>query len=533
MSEKNYISLTILETSDVHGNIFPITYGTNEEANLGLAKVATIVKKEKQSTPYTLVIDNGDLIQGTPLTYHFVKFGEQKLNPMIQVLNELQYDAGVIGNHEFNYGMKVLNQAVSESRFPWISCNILHKSTKEPFFGKPYLMKEFEDGPKVAVLGVTTHYIPNWENPNHIKDLYFEDAFQATKKWVEYIREVEQPDLLVVSYHGGFEKDLETGEPTEPLTGENQAYEICSKIQGIDVLLTGHQHRKIAVDSLNGVTVVQPSFNGQGVGKVQIDFMKNTHSWEIMKKRSEVIQLDGIETESHIVELTYSYEEETQKWLDQPIGHIEGDMEIHDPMRVRVEKHPLIEFINKVQMEATGAKISNTALFNNTSKGFTSVVTMRDLVSNYVYPNTLTVIEISGADMKAALEQSASYFQLNSDGTIGVNPSFSEPKPQHYNYDMWDGVEYTIDVSQSIGERITKLEMNGQPIQPHEKYEVVMNNYRAGGGGEYTMFKDKPITKEIQTDMTELLANYFMKHKTVKAEIHRNWEVIGGEYKEK
>ncbi|HWO74903.1 MAG TPA: bifunctional UDP-sugar hydrolase/5'-nucleotidase [Bacillus sp. (in: firmicutes)] len=530
MTVREQINLTILETSDVHGNILPINYGTNEETALGLAKIATVIKKEKDPNPYTLVIDNGDLIQGTPLTYHYIRFANQLPNPMIKILNTLQYDAGVIGNHEFNYGMKVLNQAVHESSFPWLSCNIVHKATKEPYFGKPYIIKSFPNGLKVAVLGVTTHYIPNWENPNHISELAFEDALQSTKKWVAYLRDHEQFDVLVVSYHGGFEKEIETGKTTEPLTGENQAYEICQTIQGIDILLTGHQHRTIAVDSLNGVTVVQPSFNGKGLGKITISLEKHGESWVVRDKQADVIMMDDIETDQEIIGLAQEYEENTQKWLDQPIGIIEGDMSIQDPMKVRIEEHPLIEFINKVQMDAADANISNTALFNNSSRGFSSKVTMRDIVSNYIYPNTLTVLQISGDDIKAALEQSATYFQLSSDGRITVNPNFSEPKPQHYNYDMWEGIHYIIDVSEPEGNRIKELTCNGEPIDPAGLYEVVMNNYRAGGGGEYTMFKNKPVIKEVQTDMTELLANYFLKHKTVRAEVNHNWKVVGGNY---
>ena len=530
MSVMEQITLTILETSDIHGNIFPINYGTNEESPLGLAKIATVIKREKKQKPYVLVVDNGDLIQGTPLTYHYIRFANHKPNPMIKILNCLEYDAGVIGNHEFNYGMKVLNQAVQESVFPWLSCNIVHKSTKEPYFGKPYTIKVFANGLKVAVLGVTTHYIPNWENPSHISELAFEDALQATKKWVGYLRDHEEFDLLVVSYHGGFEKELETGKATEPLTGENQAYDICQTIEGIDVLLTGHQHRTIAADSLNGVTVVQPSFNGKGIGRVIINMEKQGNAWVVCDKKADVILMDEIETDQEIIQLAQEYENSTQKWLDQPIGFIEGDMSIQDPMKVRVEEHPLIEFINKVQMDATGAQISNTALFNNSSRGFSSKVTMRDLVSNYIYPNTLTVLQISGADIKAALEQSATYFQLSSDGRITVNPDFSEPKPQHYNYDMWEGIHYMIDVSEPFGHRIKDLSINGKPIKSDELFEVVMNNYRAGGGGEYTMFKNKPVIKEVQTDMTELLANYFLTHKTIRAEVNHNWKVIGGKY---
>jgi 2',3'-cyclic-nucleotide 2'-phosphodiesterase / 3'-nucleotidase len=525
LAKTAFSTLTIVETSDVHGNIFPISYGSRKTTPLGLGKVSTYVKELREHKDNLLVIDNGDLIQGTPLTYHYVKFLAHKPNPMITVLNNIGYDGAVVGNHEFNYGIGPLKSAASQANCPYLSANIVHKATKEPYFGIPYFIKTFSDGLKVAVLGVTTHYIPNWENPKHISDLHFYDAVVSTKRWVGYIREVEQPDVMIVSYHGGFEKDLQTGESSEVETGENQAYRICQEIEGIDVLLTGHQHRQLT-GSVNGVTIVQPGYNGQFVGNVTLQLKKRGGEWIIISKSSDLVDLSNFESDEEVLSLVQSYENATQHWLDQPIGKINGNMEIDSPLQARLVEHPWIEFINKVQMESTGADISNTALFNNAGLGLPQHVTMRDIVSNYVYPNTLTVIRLMGQDIRAALERSASYFLLSDDGSVQVNPKFSIPKPQHYNYDMWEGIDYIIDLTKPIGERITKLQYQGNDIEESAQYDVVMNNYRAGGGGEYKMFRDKPVIKDIQIDMTELLANYFLKHEEVKATVNHNWKVI-------
>ncbi|WP_205207684.1 bifunctional UDP-sugar hydrolase/5'-nucleotidase [Bacillus sp. P14.5] len=521
----SHITVTILETSDVHGNIFPVNYGTNEIQPLGLAKAAAIIKRFKSENEHVLTIDNGDIIQGTPLTYHYVKFMGDEPNPMVEVLNHLQYDAAVIGNHEFNYGLQVIKGAADQSSFPWLSANILDNSSGLPYFGTPYIIKEFNNGLRAAVLGVTTHYIPNWENPEHIHGLVFDDAFEAAKFWVDHIRKKEEPDILIVSYHGGFENDPQSGKPTEPHTSENQGYRMCTEIQGIDVLLTGHQHRQLT-GTVNGVLILQPGFNGEYVGKADIVLEKSTGRWNIIDKKSELLPVGVEEEDEEVLQLVNKYETYTQEWLDQPIGFIEGDMTISDPVQARMEEHPLVEFINEVQMDALGVKISNTALFNNSAKGLPNTVTMRDIVSNYVYPNTLTAIEISGKDMKEALERSASYFLVDESGEVIINPAFSVPKPQHYNYDMWEGIQYTVNISKEIGSRIENLEYNGNPVDMEGKYEVVMNNYRAGGGGEYPMFKNRPITKSSQIDMTEMLANYFLKHKTVKAAVNHNWKVV-------
>ncbi|MBD8069434.1 bifunctional metallophosphatase/5'-nucleotidase [Bacillus sp. PS06] len=519
------ISITILETSDLHGHICPIHYGTNQPQSLGLAKISSYIKNVRKTEAHTILIDNGDNIQGTPLTYHYVRNQDTLSNPITQTLNHLNYDAAVIGNHEFNYGMKTLKKAVSESEFPWLSANILDRETNQPYFGKPYVIKSFADGFKVAILGLTTHYIPNWEKSEHIKDLTFEDSLTCAKAWVKHIRTHEKPDLLIVSYHGGFECDLDTGEPTERLSGENQAYAICEEVSGIDILLTGHQHR-LLTGVVHGVTIVQPGCNGAYIGRVDVRLEKTDDGWSCVSKKPAIVNVEPFAPDETILAMIQPYEDATQTWLDQTIGRIDGDMIIDDAFQVRLKEHPLIEFINKVQMDAAHVEISNTALFNNQAKGLPTEVSMRDIVSNYIYPNTLTVLEVTGQDMKDALERSASYFIIGDSGEIEVNPSFYDPKPQHYNYDMWEGIEYTINVSKPFGQRVVSLSKNGQPLDPKQHYHIVMNNYRATGGGEYAMFKDKRIVREIQIDMTEILANYFMKHKTVKAEVNYNWRVV-------
>ncbi|RLQ94088.1 bifunctional metallophosphatase/5'-nucleotidase [Falsibacillus albus] len=526
MTNNQRFSLAILETSDVHGNVFPINYGLNAESPVGLGKIAALIQQERNKHEHTLVIDNGDVIQGTPLTYHFARYLDGKPNPMIQILNHLGYDAAVFGNHEFNYGLELLHKSINESSFPWLSANLLNKETGEPFFGKPYLIKEYENGPKVGVLGLTTHYIPNWEKEEHIEGIEFEDCLQSAKKWVNFLKNEEKVDLLIVSYHGGFERDLETGEPTEVLTTENQGYQMCQEIDGMDILLTGHQHRFISGESVNGVLVVQPGSQGRALGKASVEMVKEDGNWRVAEKSSQLLYTEEVEADEQVLEMVKDYEEATQKWLDQPIGKIKGDMEVRDPMKIRTGDHPLIEFFNRVQMEATNADISSTALFDNLAPGLKSDVTMRDVVANYIYPNTLKVIRVKGKDIKEALEQSASYFAPYNGEEIEVNPKFLYPKPEHYNYDMWEGIDYEINISKPFGERITKLEYKGDPLEMNREYDVVMNNYRSGGGGNYLMFKDKPVIVDLPMDVSELIANYILERKEIEATVDYNWRVV-------
>lgn len=520
------VTISILETSDVHGSVLPINYANNEERELGLAKIARLINEERKKNSNLLLIDNGDLIQGTPLTYHYARIDNSKMNPVIKVLNYLNYDAAVIGNHEFNYGPEILNKAINESDFPWLSSNIIFEKSNSCYTGKPYTIKVFDQDIKVGILGLTTKYIPNWENPNNIKGIRFEDPVEHAKKWVKVLREEEKVDLVVVSYHGGFERDLEDGHPTETLTGENQGYELCTEVKGIDVLLTGHQHRSISNKEINGVLVLQPGTQGLVLGKAEIELEKTEAGARILKKSSELLSVDGFKADNSIIELVKEYEDNTQEWLDKPMGKINGDMVVKDPMIIRLGDNALIEFINKVQMEYSGASISNTALFDNHSPGFPVNVTMRDVVSNYIYPNTLRVIRITGNDIKTALERSAAYFEQYDGKEVRVNPDFSTPKPQHYNYDMWEGIDYLIDIRRPKGERIVKLEIEGKPLDLEKEYDVVMNNYRAGGGGEYLMFQNKPVVKDIPTDVSELIANYILERGIIELTVDGNWKVI-------
>lgn len=194
-----------------------------------------------------------------------------------------------------------------------------------------------------------------------------------------------------------------------------------------------------------------------------------------------------------VMQLTEELEASAQTWLDQPIGEVagDGDLSIKSAAQLRLQAHPFIEFVHQVQLEATGAQLSNTAMLSEEARGFGKQITVRDVLSNFIYPNTLTVLELSGADIREALEQTARYFELDASGKVAVNPAYMQPKPQHYNYDMWAGIEYELDISKPVGNRVVQLEREGKPLEMDATYAVVMNSYRAAGGGDYAMYPGK------------------------------------------
>src|SRR2546421_14759 len=244
--------LVIISTTDMHGRIFPIDYYTNKYDNVGIAKVATLVKEARKNDPDLMLVDSGDTIQGTPLEYFHNKRNNTPPDPMMLAMNALHYDSMAVGNHEYNFGLKVLEKARSEAKFPWLSANSYNKGSSTTHY-PPYIVKEVQ-GVRIGVLGLTTPGIPNWENVPNYEGLEFKETIGEAKKWVPILREKEKVDVVVITMHMGVEEDLRTGTPNPAqVPNENAAIAIARQVPGIDVILMGHTHRDVpslVVDSV-------------------------------------------------------------------------------------------------------------------------------------------------------------------------------------------------------------------------------------------------------------------------------------------
>lgn len=511
------MQLTILSTSDTHGFVLPTNYAQRDQSlPFGLTRAATVLAQHQNAA--TLTIDNGDWLQGSPLAYYAARIAKDATK-LTAAYDAVGYDAGILGNHEFNYGANYLQKAIAKLNYPILCANILRDG--QPAFGQPYQVFE-KAGVKVAVLGLTTSYIPHWETPTNIEGLEFASAIDVAKTWVPKLHALA--DVVVIAYHGGFERDLASGQPTEKLTGENVSYQL-TEIPGVDALVTGHQHRELA-GVVNGVPVTQPGYRGANVGQITLTLESGKHGWQVVDGQAQLLKTADAKPDEHVAEAVATTNDAVEAWLDSPLGHVNGDMSLHSAWQARLHESAYIEFINKVQMAATDTDISGTALFTNDGRGFNQTITMRDVVTNYVYPNTLAVLKLSGADLKAALEQNAEYFSLDDQGQLKVTPRFEHPKPQHYNYDMYQGINYVLDISRPVGQRVVNLTYHGQPIDPNGSYEVVANQYRAGGGGNFAMFGQSKVIRENQKDMTELIADYLQAHPSIDATVDNNFQVV-------
>src|SRR5215510_13494797 len=282
------VQITILGTTDLHGNINPIDYYTNKADNRGLAKIATLINRVRKEQPNTLLIDSGDTIQGSPLESFHSRKNNVRSDPMMLVMNSLNYDAMTVGNHEYNFGLKVLEKARGEAKFPWLSANTYDKATQKPHY-KPYIVKDVA-GVKIGILGLTTPGIPNWDNPPNYAGLEFHDPVPEALKWVPILRNREKVDVVVIAMHMGLEEDLRTGEVSPgQVPHENEAIAITREVPGVDVIFMGHTHREVSSVYINGVLLTQANYWGRHLARADLYLQKAGTGWRMYAKAARTI----------------------------------------------------------------------------------------------------------------------------------------------------------------------------------------------------------------------------------------------------
>lgn len=494
------MKLVIYQTSDLHGYVYPTNYVKNQQ--LGILKIGSYILNDEKKYDASLKVDCGDLIQGSALAHYLSKENLHK-NPILEGLEFIGYDAYVIGNHEFNYGLDYLNNSYKLVEDKIINANIEGLNLKT----KPYKIFDFE-GFKVACIGLTTSFIPNWEHEKNITNLEFLDPVFMYGKYEKELK--EKADYIIVCYHGGFEKSLDgNNTPTEKLTKENQGSELLEKYDSINIVLSGHQHRAF-ITKINGVICSQPLHNGQKFSKIILDTETKETSYELVD-----VSLLNDEINKNLEEIFTNVEVNLKDYLDKEIGEFDKDILMNDIFEARLNGHPFINFLHQVQLEASGADFSVLSLFD-TAIGFKKKVSIRDVLINYPYPNTLMVLKVKGSKLKEAIEKAATYFVIDN-GKVKISDRFLIPKVQNYNYDTFAGFDYEIDLSKDFNDRVISMKKDGKDIDLDKYYNVVMNNYRATNTSVYPSYEGAEIIKEINVDISELIINYFLKHKNIKA----------------
>jgi len=513
------LKITLLATTDLHGNLFPYDYYTAQPAARGLAKIATLIEAARAENPNSLLIDCGDVIQGTPLESVYqehVQKGDPPFehDPMMLAMNAIGYDAMVVGNHEFNFGLKNLAKARLDARFSWISSNILAAADVRPF--APYFLKTVQ-GVKIAIIGVTTPLIPDWEAEEHYRGYHFESGVDAVQRAVAELRERERPDIVIVAAHAGLDRD-NAGD-----SRENMVRKIATEVPGIDAIVFGHTHQQLASLQIGNVLLMQPKNWGISLGRM--DFVlepKETSGWKIVSKSSRLIPVTRETTaDAKILDIARPYHQLAESYLNTPVAEAPVSL---DSRLARVEDSALIDAIQEVQLYYSKADVSFASSFNARVSIPKGPITIRQIAALYIYENQLYVVEGNGKMVRDALENSARYY--NTCASDCLHGPLINPAVIGYNYDMAEGVDYEIDLTQAPGRRISHLLWRGKPLDDQQPLRIAVNNYRAGGSAGYSMFRGAKIVWRSPDEIRDLVIQYFSEHKTLPAQPVNNWRVV-------
>jgi len=515
------VQITILGTTDLHGNINPIDYYTNKSDNRGIAKIATLIKRIRKEQSNVLLIDSGDTIQGSPLESFHGRKNNTPRDPMMLVMSSLNYDAMAVGNHEYNFGLKVLEKARSEANFPWLSANTYDKAKQQPHY-KPYIIKEVA-GVRIGILGLTTPGVPNWDNPPNYAGLEFHEPLVEARNWVPILRNQEKADVVVIAMHMGLEEDLRTGEMSPgQVPHENEAILIAKEVPGVDVIFMGHTHREVPSVYINGVLLTQANHWGRHLARADLYLQKAGTGWRMYAKSARTLPNDDrVEPDPEVVKLAEPYDRETQGWLSRVIGESPEELTARD---ARFRDTAILDLIQKVQLDAGKADVSMVASFNPAARIAKGPVSVRDIAGLYVYENTLVVLEVTGQQLKDALEHSAKYFKEYVPGKPASD--LVDEKIPAYNFDIAEGVTYDVDISKPFGQRIQNLRFRGQPLSLTRKLRLATNNYRVNGGGGYDMYKNAPVVYRSSEEIRELIIDWVEKNKTVPVAPNNNWRIL-------
>ncbi len=531
LTDAETVEIQLLATSDLHGKMLPYDYALDEESTSGsLAQISTIIKELR--TDNTILIDNGDTIQGNSAEL----FLQDEIHPMIQGLNEIGYDIWVAGNHEFNFGMDTLEKVIGQSKQTFLCGNVYNPDGSS--LGEDYTIIE-KDGVKIGLIGMVTPNITRWDAAN-LADCKVTDPVEETKEIIKEIK--DQVDVLVATQHMG-----ENNEYGVTNSGVNDLANACPEL---DVIIAAHEHKLIEGTEVNGVLIVENADVGKSLAQVILTLEKDENGkFQLVNRASKSFNTADYAADEELMTLLADADakakEDAQKVIGELVnGPLAPENEIQGIPQARLQETALINLINEVQMHYTGADISASALFIDDANLDSGEIKKSDVALIYKYTNTLYKMEMTGAQLKKWMEWSASYYNTFKEGDLTI--SFN-PEVRGYNYDMFSGVKYEINISKEPGQRIENLTtMDGKPVKDEDVFVVALNNYRASSqlmtyGEIYEEGVDE-LPKLLEIDVRgdlggvrEIIADYIINVKGGKLEapkLNGNWKITGCDWDE-
>ncbi|WP_031002653.1 bifunctional metallophosphatase/5'-nucleotidase [Streptomyces sp. NRRL F-5727] len=506
-------SFTVMGTTDLHGNVLNWDYFTDKEFDdkahndVGLAKISTLVNQVRaaKGRRNTLLIDAGDTIQGTQLSYYYAKIDPitqagGPVHPMAQAMNAIGYDAAALGNHEFNYGIPVLRKFEEQCDFPLLGANALDAKTLRPAF-PPYSLHRLRTphgkDVRVAVLGLTNPGIAIWDKANVNGKMVFPGLEEQAAKWVPKLRSMGA-DVVIVSAHSGSSGTSSYGDQLPHI--ENAAGLVAEQVPGIDAILVGHAHTEIPEyriankETGREVVLSEPLKWGQRLTLFDFDLVWEKGRWTVEKVAAQVLNSNTVEEDPEITGLLADEHKKVVEYVNTVIGTSTAVMTTAD---APWKDEPIIDLINVVQAETVKAALaggahaalpvlSQASCFSRTARIPAGQITIKDAAGLYPFENTLEARLMTGAQLKEYLEYSAKYYvQTPAGAPVDTAKLTNADNTPDYNYDAVYGLTYEIDIAKPAGQRITGLSFEGKPLDPAATFVLAVNNYRASGGGAF------------------------------------------------
>ncbi len=545
MKKVKKLHIRIIETTDVHGAIFPEDLINQDKRKGSLAQVYTYVKEQRAKDDREVIfVDNGDILQGTPVVYYYNFEASDSLHLLAQVMNYMKYDVGTVGNHDIEAGHEVYDKFRSELTFDWMAANAVRNDDGKPYF-KPYKIIE-KQGVKIAFLGLITPAVPNWLPPEIYNGMHFDDMIESARYWEKYIREKEHPDVMIGLFHSGVDASYGGADPKAP-KNENAAALVAQQVPGFDIIFAGHDHRisDFYVENPAGdsTLIIDPAAHAEhvGVGDIFLTLNDSTGKYDI-KTEGKIVSMEDVKPDS-----AFRYKFNTQlvaveRWVKRPVGVLKNRINAADAL---YGPSPFVDLIHKVQLELSGADVSFAAPFSLSAVLEPGQLYVRDMFKIYRYENFLYTMKMSGEEIRKYLEFSYSLwldgstspeaplllFKSNDEGEKSL-------KNPYYNFDSGAGIKYIVDTQKPVGERVKIISMaDGSAFNPKKSYLVAMNSYRGNGGGSHLtkgagIPKDSlqsRLVKSSKEDFRLLFMKWIERQKYVKAASLNQWRILPSE----
>ncbi len=531
------VNIKLLGTSDVHGRIVPWSYGADIEDKSGsYAQIATYVKDMRKNNKNVVLVEVGDAIQDNQIDVFAKDKKYYKDHPIPKVLNEMNYDIFVLGNHEFNFGMKALDEILKDIKAKKLTANFYHKKNDKRYIDATTIIEK--DGVKLGIIGLSTPMSAKFEeDTGNLKDMKFTSPTEEARTQVEKLK-AKGVDAIIAVTHMGIDN-----ENNIPDTGMR---DVINAVDGIDVVIAGHMHKDVPSETIKNTLITEPHRYGTVVSEVDLTFdINDKKEVKLVKKESKTVPVKALEADKKIVEIYKPYHEKLRELNNVVIGQTANEMvpqETKHGVSAAFSKDTgLSSFINDVEQHYSGADVVTFSFDHQKARMDKGDIKKKDIIFNYRYAGgDVTVYELTGKQLKEYMEWSANYFDTIQPGDTEYRYNAERKKSKYVTYDIFGGVNYKIDLRNPKGSKIVDLTLaDGKPVTDDMKLKVGMNSYRfaqLNGKGGIWEGQKIPVLWEskvamgrekgtIQNMMIDYITN--VKKGKIDGQSHNRWEIIG------